>query len=351
MAFATVNVGVGAAASPAEDGVSVTPDTVVLNAPVNEHGKVSFATVPSAGVTETLANGPAGAVFSNGVLSAGTAVPGDYKNVAVTAKDAAGATAVETFDAVVRPVYAPVPRLSGGHAVFIGTSRENVYFIQSGAASWDHFTIVGPGAINGHQGWVNGQLGLNAAVYGGLEYHHGYTVYYQPVTGQGQHHASARLALGLRVLRELAAPVTEQLVRSAPVNPDRGAAMSGLRAGARRIRASSQAQVTAFPLLGVVVPAEPDAHSWNQSSRTGPHRARYTVPADSGTGTGAVTRFHEKRPPVDGTATLVTGDPSAAGSASHTSIRPPACDAQATRKARLREPRRVKPVVAHPGGT
>ena len=92
---------------------------------------------------------------------------------------------VQVFDAVVRPVYPPVPRLSGGHAVFIGTSRENVYFVQSGAASWDHFTIVGPGAINGHQGWVNGKLGLNAAVYWGLEYRHGYTVFYQPVTGRG----------------------------------------------------------------------------------------------------------------------------------------------------------------------
>ncbi len=185
VALATVNVGVGAAATPAEDGVSVTPDTVVLNAPVNHHGKVSFVTVPSTGVTETLANGPAGALFSDGVLSRGTAVPGDYKGVTVTAKDAAGATAVETFDAVVRPVYPPVPRLSGGHAVFVSTARENVYFIQSGAPSWDHFTIVGPGKINGHQGWVYGKLGLNVAVYGGLEYNHGYTVYYQPVTGQG----------------------------------------------------------------------------------------------------------------------------------------------------------------------
>ena len=185
VAYATVTATVGAASVPAEDGVAVTPDTVVLHAPVNRHGKVSFPTVPSTGVTEALGNGPAGVLFSNGVLSRGTAVPGDYKNVTVTAKDAAGATAVETFDAVIRPVYPPVPRLSGGHAVFIGTSRENVYFYQSGAASWDHFTIVGPGAINGHQGWVHGQLGLNVAVYGGLEYHHGYTVYYQPVTGQG----------------------------------------------------------------------------------------------------------------------------------------------------------------------
>ena len=184
VAFATVNVGVGASATPAEDGVSVTPDTVVLKAPVNANGEVSFATVPS-GVAETLANGPAGAAFSSGVLSAGTAVSGDYKNVAVTAKDAAGATAVEVFDAVVSPVYAPVPRLSHGHAVFLAPTREDVYFVQSGAASWDHFTIVGPGGINGHQGWVNGKLGLNAAVYWGLEYRHGYTVFYQPVTGRG----------------------------------------------------------------------------------------------------------------------------------------------------------------------
>jgi len=185
VALATVTAGVGAAATPAEDAVLVTPDTVVLNAPVNDHGKVSFATVPASGVTLALANGPAGAVFSNGVLSAGTAVPGNYKSAVVTAADAAGATAAETFSAVVRPVYAPVPKLSGGHAVFITTARENVYYIQSGAPSWDHFTIVGPGAINGHQGWVYGHLGLNVAVYGGLEYHHGYTVYYQPVTGQG----------------------------------------------------------------------------------------------------------------------------------------------------------------------
>jgi hypothetical protein len=184
VASAVVKVGVGASTVPAEDSVSVTPDTVVLNAPVNANGEVSFATVP-AGVAQTLANGPAGAVFSNGVLSAGTAVPGDYTNVAVTAKDAAGATAVETFDAVIRPVYAPVPRLSHGHAVYIAPTRENVYFIQSGAASWDHFTIVGPGAINGHQGWVNGKLGLNVGVYSGLEYGHGYTVFYQPVTGRG----------------------------------------------------------------------------------------------------------------------------------------------------------------------
>lgn len=83
----------------------------------------------------------------------------------------------------VKPVYAPVPRLSKGHAVSISPVREDVYFTQSGVASCDHFTIAGPGAINGHQGWVNGKIGLNEAVYGGLEAGHGYTVFYQPVTG------------------------------------------------------------------------------------------------------------------------------------------------------------------------
>lgn len=83
------------------------------------------------------------------------------------------------------PVTAPVPRLSKGHAVALNPVRENVYYVQTGAASWDHFTIVGPGKINGHQGWVPGKIGLNVAVYGGLEAHHGYTVFYQPVEGQG----------------------------------------------------------------------------------------------------------------------------------------------------------------------
>jgi hypothetical protein len=182
VALATVSVTVGTTTG--DDGVAVATDTVALHAPVNSGGAVSFATVP-AGVAETLSHGPAGIGFSNGVLSVGTAVPGDYKGVVVTATDAAGATATETFDAVIRPVYAPIPRLSHGHAVEINPVREWVYFWQSGAASCDHFTIVGPGGINGHQGWVPAHLGLNAAWYAGLLPHHGYTVFYQPVTACG----------------------------------------------------------------------------------------------------------------------------------------------------------------------
>ena len=174
--------------------VSVTPDIVGLNAP-NNTTNADDATFTATGGSGTVSyklgsNQPAGVGFSAGVLSAETAVAGRYPNQTVTASDSNGATAVETFTAVVKdvvvpPVRTPIPRLSDGHAVVIAPTREDVYFVQSGKATWDHFTIVGPGAINGHQGWVNAQLGLNAAVYSGLDSHQGYTVYYQPVEGQG----------------------------------------------------------------------------------------------------------------------------------------------------------------------
>ena len=112
-AIATVKV---TGVSPSTNAVIVTPDTVELNAPVNSDGTVLFPTVPP-GVPEALVGGPAGAMFSGGVLSAGAAVPGVYPKVGVNATDATGATAFELFDASVQPVYAPVPWLSNGHAV------------------------------------------------------------------------------------------------------------------------------------------------------------------------------------------------------------------------------------------
>jgi hypothetical protein len=78
-----------------------------------------------------------------------------------------------------------VPVLSHGHATSTAATRETVSYQQSGAASWDMFYIVGPGAINGHRGWVYGSLGTNFGYYEGLEANHGYTVYYTPVEGQG----------------------------------------------------------------------------------------------------------------------------------------------------------------------
>jgi hypothetical protein len=76
-----------------------------------------------------------------------------------------------------------VPRLYDGHAVYVAPTRENVEFKQT-IASVDKFVIVGPGAINGHVGWVNAKGGgvLNTGVYSGLEAGHGYTVLYTPYT-------------------------------------------------------------------------------------------------------------------------------------------------------------------------
>ena len=84
---------------------------------------------------------------------------------------------------LVKPLHPPF--LSHGHGTATAPTRETVSYVQGGSASWDKFYIVGPGAINGHQGWVDGQLGLNFGYYSGLEAHHGYTVYYTPVEGQG----------------------------------------------------------------------------------------------------------------------------------------------------------------------
>lgn len=133
-------------------------------------------------------NGAPGVTLTGNVLSATSTVPGAYNDMHVTATDAMGATADDRFDILVKGgIIGPsTPVLSGGHAACgVNHSRMNVFYVQSGQASWDHFTIVGPGAINGHQGWVFGNLGLNEAVYGGLLAGHGYTVYYQPVTGSG----------------------------------------------------------------------------------------------------------------------------------------------------------------------
>lgn len=181
--IATVTITPGNIAG--DDSVSITLDTVVLNAPTNAGGAVTFSTVP-ASVPETAVNLPAGVIFNGTAqtLSVGTAVNGRYPLFVVHAADPAGAVATEGIIAVVGPFSEGVPKLSGGRATEgVNASRENVSFIQSNVASCDHFQIVGPGAINGHEGWVPAHLGLNVAVYGGLEQHHGYTVYYQPVSG------------------------------------------------------------------------------------------------------------------------------------------------------------------------
>lgn len=91
-------------------------------------------------------------------------------------------------DGNITGLQAPPPviiRLSHGHGTSTAPTRETVSFQQSGGPSWDMFTIIGPGAINGHQGWVQGQVGLNTGVYSGLLANHGYTSCYTPVTSRG----------------------------------------------------------------------------------------------------------------------------------------------------------------------
>jgi hypothetical protein len=75
----------------------------------------------------------------------------------------------------------PVPVLSHGKAVAISPTRETVTWQQT-IPSWEEFRIVGPGAINGHIGWV--PPGTTTAVYSGLLAHHGYTVTYTPYTAK-----------------------------------------------------------------------------------------------------------------------------------------------------------------------
>jgi hypothetical protein len=185
VAFATVAVTPGTPATYTVTGDNV---TVPLAATDNTTGDVNFFPAPAGTVTDTLSNEPAGVALTSdvsGVLAGTTAIPGTYHNLVVTAADANGATAVETFSILVtgHPVHAAVPVLSHGHAVSIAPTRENVLFTLTGPATWVHFTIAGPGAINGHQGWVYATPGVNEGVYSGLEAHHGYAVFYTPVTG------------------------------------------------------------------------------------------------------------------------------------------------------------------------
>jgi hypothetical protein len=75
----------------------------------------------------------------------------------------------------------PVPVLSHGKAVATSPTHETVTWKQT-IPSWEKFKIVGPGAINGHVGWV--PPGTTTASYTGLEARHGYTVTYTPYTAK-----------------------------------------------------------------------------------------------------------------------------------------------------------------------
>lgn len=99
----------------------------------------------------------------------------------VTAQDAYGQTGTTTFAYRVEPAPLPVPVLSHGKAVATAPTREIVTWQQT-VPSWEKFTIVGPGAINGHIGWV--PPGTTIGYYSGLEAHHGYTVTFTPYSAK-----------------------------------------------------------------------------------------------------------------------------------------------------------------------
>jgi hypothetical protein len=102
-------------------------------------------------------------------------------NSAGTALDTVSSlSANEDFSATWVPP-AAVPVLSHGKAVATSPTRETVTWQQT-VPSWEKFTIVGPGAINGHVGWV--PPGTEVGYYAGLEAHHGYTVTYTPYTAK-----------------------------------------------------------------------------------------------------------------------------------------------------------------------
>jgi hypothetical protein len=161
---------------------AVTDDVTLAGVNNNVTNQVDFASTP-AGAALTLANAPNGTFLQNGHLVAATSRPDTYSGLSVTAADAAGATAVDTFKVEIdgHVTGSTTPQLSHGHAAMISATREWVYFVLSNSDACVHFTIVGPGAINGHEGWVRAHVGLNAAFYAGLEAHHGYTVFYQAV--------------------------------------------------------------------------------------------------------------------------------------------------------------------------
>ena len=99
-----------------------------------------------------------------------------------SAKDAIG-TVIFGQETVVE--HALITVLSGGHAQALTPNHEKVYFTSS-ADTWVHFQIAGPGAINGHEGWVHAVKGENFGYYSGLSgAHHTYAVFYTPVASQG----------------------------------------------------------------------------------------------------------------------------------------------------------------------
>jgi hypothetical protein len=165
----------------------VAPRTVTVGtaAPVL-HISARTTSSDTAGLTVKVTGLPAGLSFnaSNDTVTGTPAAGARSGHATVTAKDAYGQTGTTTIAYTVKPKPAPVPVLSHGRAVAIAPTRELVTWQQT-VPSWEKFVIVGPGAINGHVGWV--PPGTQTGYYAGLEAGHGYTVTYTPYTGKYGH--------------------------------------------------------------------------------------------------------------------------------------------------------------------
>jgi hypothetical protein len=138
------------------------------------------------GLTIRVTGLPAGLRFnaSNDTVTGTPASNARSAHAKVTAKDAYGQTGTSTIVYTVRPKATPIPVLSHGRAYATAPTREIVTWQQT-VPSWEKFVIVGPGAINGHVGWV--PPGTQTGYYEGLEAHHGYTVTYTPYTAENGH--------------------------------------------------------------------------------------------------------------------------------------------------------------------
>jgi hypothetical protein len=161
----------------------VAPQTVTIGSAIPALHIAARTTSSDTRVSVRVAGLPDGLSFNPGTGDV-TGTPADDArsgNVLVTARDAYGQTGTETIGYTVNPRPPVIPVLSHGQAYATGPTRETVTWQQT-VPSWEMFTIVGPGAINGHVGWV--PPGTEAGYYSGLEAHHGYTVTYTPYTSK-----------------------------------------------------------------------------------------------------------------------------------------------------------------------
>lgn len=137
-----------------------------------------------AGLTISVTGLPDGVSFnaSTWTISGTPAADAKSGTATITATDAYGQTGTATIGYTVYPKPVPVPVLSHGKGVATAPTRETVTWQQT-IPSWEKFVIVGPGAINGHVGWV--PPGTEIGYYSGLEAHHGYTATFTPYTAKG----------------------------------------------------------------------------------------------------------------------------------------------------------------------